>query len=103
MPVLEPTTDSDLAASLLEAAQASRSIHLGETISTRRMTRILRYEPRDLTISVEAGLPYAHLTARLAQDGLMLPLDPPWSSTVTVAGVVSANLNGPRRRLYGTA
>jgi len=103
MSVLEPTTDSELAASLLEAAREGRSIHLGETISTRRMTRILRYEPRDLTISVEAGLPYAELTRRLAADGLMLPLDPPWADSVTVGGMVSANLNGPRRRLYGTA
>jgi FAD/FMN-containing dehydrogenase len=103
MPALEPTTDSELAASLLEAAREGRSIVLGETISTRAMTRILKYEPRDLTISVEAGVRYADLTRRLATDGLMLPLDPPWADAVTVAGLVSANLNGPRRRLYGTA
>ena len=103
MSVLEPTNDSELAASLLEAAKADRPIYLGETITTRRMTRVLKYEPRDLTISVEAGLPYSHLTRLLASDGLMLPLDPPWADQVTVAGVVAANLSGPRRRLYGTA
>ena len=87
----------------MEAAQAGRSIHLGATITTRGMTRILQYEPRDLTISVEAGVRYSELTRLLAADGLMIPLDPPWSDSVTVAGVVAANLSGPRRRLYGTA
>ena len=67
------------------------------------MTRILMYEPRDLTISVEAGVLFGELSKRLASDGLMLPLDPPWMDSVTIAGLVSANLSGPRRRLYGTA
>ena len=87
----------------MEAAQAGHSIRLGTTISTRRMTRVLQYEPRDLTISVEAGVRYSELTRLLAADGLMIPLDPPWSDSVTAGGVVAANLNGPRRRLYGTA
>lgn len=103
MPALEPTSDTQLAASLRDAADAGRPIHLGASISTRAMTRILQYEPRDLTISVEAGLRYADLTRLLAADGLMIPLDPPWSADITVAGVIAANLSGPRRRLYGTA
>ena len=101
--MLEPRSDLELAQNLREAADANRPIRLGETISTRQMTRILQYEPRDLTISVEAGMQYADLSARLAADGLMIPLDPPWSDTVTIAGLISANLSGPRRRLYGTA
>ena len=103
MAALEPTTDSDLAQALREAAVRGIVVRLGETITTRRMTRILQYEPRDLTISVEAGVRYAELEKRLAADGLMLPLDPPWSDSVTVGGMIAANLSGPRRRLYGTA
>ena len=96
MAAIEPTCDSELAQTLLDAAQAGHSIQLGNArlsreadvaVTTRRMTRILRYEPRDLTISVEAGMPYAALTDLLAKDGLMLPLDPPWRS-----------LTGERRR-----
>ena len=101
--MLEPQSDLELAQALREAAVADRSIQLGETISTRGMTRILQYEPRDLTISVEAGVKYSDLSARLAADGLMIPLDPPWFDSVTVGGLIAANLNGPRRRLYGTA
>ena len=101
--MIEPTSDSELAQCLQQAGEAGREIRLGETVSTRRMTRVLRYEPRDLTVSVEAGMRFADLAATLAADGLMIPLDPPWGDSVTVGGMIAANLSGPRRRLYGTA
>ncbi len=72
-------------------------------IALAGLRRVLRYEPRDLTISVEAGLPWAGLSALLENEGQMLPLDPPFASQSTVGGVVSANTSGPRRRLYGSA
>jgi glycolate dehydrogenase FAD-binding subunit len=73
------------------------------TLSTAGMRRLLQYDPRDLTISVEAGMPFAELERILAEHRQMLPLDPPWRAESTVGGVVAANLSGPRRRLYGTA
>ena len=72
-------------------------------ITTAGMRRILLYEPRDLTISVEAGLPFAELNAELARNGQMIPLDGPFNDQATVGGVVAANISGARRRLYGTA
>ncbi|HET9319230.1 MAG TPA: FAD-binding protein [Bryobacteraceae bacterium] len=72
-------------------------------LSTAAMTRVLEYEPRDLTISVEAGLRYADLDRLLAQNRQMIPLDPPFSETATIGGILAANTSGPRRRLYGTA
>ena len=71
-------------------------------ISTSRLNRILQYEPRDLTISVEAGLPWQEFSAALAEHRQMVPLDPNFADTATVGGVVAANLSGPRRRLYGS-
>jgi glycolate oxidase FAD binding subunit len=77
------------------------------TVSTAAMTRVLKYEPRDLTISVEAGMPFAELERVLAKCNQMLPLDPPVDAerpgASTVGGVIAANLSGARRRLYGTA
>ncbi len=73
------------------------------TISTARLNRVLEYEPRDLTISVEAGMPYRELSRLLAGHRQMIPLDPPFSAEATVGGVVAANTSGPRRRLYGSA
>ena len=77
--------------------------HPDECISTARLDRVLEYEPRDLTISVEAGLPWKDLERTLAGNRQMVPLDPPFADAATVGGVVAANSSGPRRRLYGTA
>ncbi len=74
-----------------------------EVVSTAGMRRVLEYEPRDLTISVEAGLPWSELTGLLAEHRQMVPLDPAFASRATVGGVVATNSCGPRRRLYGTA
>jgi glycolate oxidase FAD binding subunit len=74
-----------------------------ETVPVAGLRRVLQYEPRDLTISVEAGLPWRDLTALLAANRQMVPLDPPFADSATVGGVVAANCSGPRRRLYGAA
>ena len=74
-----------------------------QTVSVSGLNRLLHYEPRDLTISVEAGMPWRDLTARLAANRQMVPLDPPFADSATVGGVVAANSSGPRRRLYGSA
>lgn len=115
----QPENAVELAAVLGEAAAAGHRVELGgrftktrwggpiepseARISSAKMTRVLEYEPRDLTISVEAGMPYAELTALLAANRQMIPLDPPYAATATVGGVLAANQSGPRRRLYGTA
>ncbi len=72
-------------------------------VSTAGLGRVLNYEPKDLTISVEAGMSYALLSRLLASNRQMVPLDPPFADLATVGGVVASNSSGPRRRLYGTA
>ncbi len=72
-------------------------------ITTAGMKRLLQYEPRDLTVSVESGMPLAELNTLLARNGQMIPLDGPYCDSATVGGVVAANISGARRRLYGTA
>jgi glycolate oxidase FAD binding subunit len=76
-------------------------------ISTSGLNKILEYAPRDLTISVGAGITYSELSRVLAEHGQMIPLDPPFSDRAaeraTIGGVVAANTSGPRRRLYGSA
>jgi glycolate oxidase FAD binding subunit len=113
-----PRSAEELAATLASAAAENRTIRIGgafskdrmagplaaadTVVSTAAMNRILQYEPRDLTISVEAGLRWADLTSALAANGQMIPLDPPFSDMATVGGVVAANTSGPRRRVYGS-
>ena len=72
-------------------------------VSTAGLNRVLEYEPHDLTVSVEAGLRWRDLTRLLGGNRQMVPLDPPFSETATVGGVIAANQSGPRRRLYGSA
>jgi glycolate oxidase FAD binding subunit len=79
------------------------------TISTRALNQVLQYNPRDLTISVGAGISYCELSGLLAEHRQMIPLDPPFSEgagiseRATIGGIVAANTCGPRRRLYGSA
>src|SRR5580698_3923540 len=119
MSTLLPESPEQLAESLCAVASAHRTIRLGGSfskdrlggapqpadvvISTSRLNRLLQYDPRDLTVSVQAGMRFAELERILAEHRQMLPLDPGWAEDSTVGGVVAANLSGPRRRLYGTA
>jgi glycolate oxidase FAD binding subunit len=119
METSRPETPEQLADSLRAAASAHQTIRLGGnfskdrlggppqpsdiSVSTSSLNRLLQYDPRDLTVSVQAGMPFAELERALARHRQMLPLEPGWVAESTVGGVVAANLSGPRRRLYGTA
>lgn len=119
MPTLRPETPEQLAEALHDAANGRRAIRLGGNfskdrlggpppaadvvISTSAIKKVLCYDPRDLTISVEAGMRWSELERVLDEHQQMLPLDPPFRESSTVGGVIAANLSGPRRRLYGTA
>lgn len=115
----QPASAEELASTLAQAAGENKTIQLGGnftkqagagpaspcdvTVSTARLDRVLAYEPRDLTISVEAGMKYSDLRRTLAANHQMIPLDPPFSNNATIGGIVASNSSGPRRRLYGTA
>jgi glycolate oxidase FAD binding subunit len=117
MVTVRPSDVRELAEAMGQAGSAKRAVRLGgafskdamagpvaaaeTTVSTCAMSRVLLYEPGDLTISVEAGMRWADLTSLLARDRQMIPLDPPFFHEATVGGVVAANTSGPRRRLYG--
>ena len=114
--ILTPASPEELAEAL---AASTQPVRLEGAASKRRMggpiapaeieirtnclRRVLQYEPNDLTISAEAGLPWHDLTALLAEHRQMIPLDPSFHDQATVGGVVATNSSGPRRRLYGTA
>ena len=70
--------------------------------STERMTRLLEYEPADLTCRVEAGIRLSDLQSALRAQGQRLPLDPPHPERATAGGMVAANSNGLGRARYGT-
>ena len=116
---LAPPSPGELADVLREAASQNKSISLRGNgskdrlggpilaaevcLSTKALRRVLAYEPRDLTISVEAGMPFSELQGILAKQGQMLALDPSFSAKATVGGVIATNASGPMRRGFGTA
>ncbi|OJW04385.1 MAG: hypothetical protein BGO39_11555 [Chloroflexi bacterium 54-19] len=72
-------------------------------VSTSQLTALVDYQPEDLTITVQVGLPFERLQAILGEQGQMLPLDPPELAGQTIGGILATNRSGPRRLLYGTA
>jgi glycolate oxidase FAD binding subunit len=117
--VVQPATSEELCDALRSASAARSTVELfganskhlmagpiapaDVRISTAGMKRLLQYEPRDLTVSVESGMPFTELNSLLARNGQMIPLEGPYCDSATVGGVVAANISGARRRLYGTA
>lgn len=115
----EPGSPEELADTLREAASKGQRIELigrgskaamgglvesaDVCVSTRNLKKLLFYEPRDLTVSVQSGFELAELQAVLARNGQMIALDPPFSRTASIGGTIAANASGPMRRAFGTA
>ena len=95
-------------------------------VTSSRMNHMLDVDTANLTITVEAGVKFRDIQARLATEedrcylpledlttrqdeficsdrsnsGCFLPMDPPFCETATIGGIVAANSSGPRRLLY---
>ncbi len=117
--IIAPTSTEELCEALKSCAERSAVMETGGAFSkptmggpvpaeavrvtTSAMTRLLAYEPADLTISVQAGMPWRELNRILDENHQFVPVDPAYSQTATVGGVVATDSSGPRRRRYGSA
>lgn len=68
-----------------------------------RLDKVHAYDPGDLTLGVEPGVPLSKLAAILAEHGQFLPLAVPYADRSTVGGTIASGVDGPLRQLYGTA
>lgn len=115
--VLLPRTAEDVAQAVTLANQhgvrltvrgSGTKDYLGTTgqpdavLCTRQLNQILLYEPMDLTVSVQPGITLSELQTALAAQGQFLPLDPAGHGQATLGGLISANVSGPSRLLYGS-
>lgn len=73
----------------------------GTVFDTRGHTGLVAYEPTELVVTVRAGMSLAELESLLAEQGQMLPFEPPRFGSATIGGCVAAGLSGPRRMAAG--
>ncbi len=76
---------------------------IGIVVSTRRLNKVIEYEPADLTVTVESGMRLSDLQKELAVHRQYLPLNPPYADKCTIGGIVATNSSGPLRLRHGTA
>ncbi|HEV2102065.1 MAG TPA: FAD-binding oxidoreductase [Candidatus Acidoferrum sp.] len=67
------------------------------------LRQIAHYDPGDLTVSVDAGLPLKDLAKALAEKNQFLPLAVPFSATSTIGGAIASGIDSTFRQQYGTA
>lgn len=76
----------------------------GEPLDTTPLTGVVDYQPQELVLTARAGTPLAEIEARLAEQGQMLPFEPPrFGGAGTLGGAIATGLSGPRRAYAGAA
>jgi glycolate oxidase FAD binding subunit len=68
-----------------------------------RLDRVTAYDPGDLTLAVEPGIPLCALEGVLGEHKQWLPLAVPYFSRSTAGGAVASGVDTPVRQMYGTA
>ncbi|MBB5786957.1 FAD-binding oxidoreductase [Jiangella mangrovi] len=70
-------------------------------LDTTGMSGLISYNPTDMTVAVQAGMPFATLQETLAENAQWVALDP--ARAATVGGLVATADAGPVRHTYGTS
>lgn len=76
----------------------------GAPLNVAGHSGVVSYEPRELVITARAGTPLSEIEKLLAEQGQMLPFEPPhFDTTATIGGTIACGLSGPRRPYAGSA
>ena len=91
-----------------------RPVQAATSLSTRALSGIPLYAPKELVMSAQAGTTVAEIEAMLAESGQHLIAEPPDYAALlsasngnsdpaaqTIGGIVATNLSGPRRIAWG--
>src|SRR5262249_48656976 len=70
-------------------------------LRTTRMNTIDHYDPGDLTVGVNAGMPFAQAQQRLAEHQQWLPFDAANLDRATVGGLLATGAAGPLKSAFG--
>jgi glycolate oxidase FAD binding subunit len=67
------------------------------------LNQIAHYDPADLTLSVDAGMPLAKLAEVLGKNNQFVPLAVPFFEESTIGGTIASGIDSALSGLYGTA
>jgi len=70
-------------------------------LRTTRLSRIEHYDPGDLTIGINAGMPFAQVQQQLAAHGQWLPCDAANLDGATIGGLLATGAAGPLKSTFG--
>lgn len=70
-------------------------------VSTQHLNRVIEHAVGDLTVTVEAGVPFAELQASLIKTQQFLAIDPTYAEQSTLGGIVATRDTGALRQRYG--
>ncbi len=70
-------------------------------VSTKRLNHLIDHAAGDLTVTVEAGMPFAQLQTMLAKTNQFWAIDPAYCAQATVGGIVATADAGSLRQRYG--
>jgi len=73
------------------------------SLLTNEHNGVVSYEPTELVVTVRAGTSMQVLNRLLADNGQMLPFEPPVLDNGTIGGVLACGLSGPARPFAGSA
>jgi len=76
----------------------------GEPLAVAGHAGIVNYQPKELVVTARCGTRLEGLEATLAEQGQMLPFEPPhWGPGATLGGTIACGLSGPARPYAGSA